>query len=244
MNSGMYAALSGSMVSLQRMETLTNNLANLNTTGYKKDRMVFESVLANVDAIPPPSAVLERTPLHSGVRFVTDYTAGPVRQTGATLDFALDGDGYFAVKTPQGKAYTRQGNFHLDAGGKLVTAQGDAVLGSGGTITLTGSKVEVDSKGAILVDGNQVGVIDVVDFPKPYVLQKAGSALFTAEAGVREQPARTTLVRQGHLEDSNVNSILEMANLIETTRYFESCLKAVRSYDDMAAKATNELGKL
>jgi flagellar basal-body rod protein FlgG len=244
MNSGMYAALSGSMVSLQRMETLTNNLANLNTAGYKKDRMAFESVLANVDATPPPAAVLERTPLHSGVRIVTDHTAGSIRQTGATLDFALDGDGYFVVKTPQGKAYTRQGNFHVDAAGKLLTAQGDEVLGNGGTITITGSKIEVDSKGAILVDGIQVSVLDVVDFPKPYTLQKAGGALFTDEGGVGGVPTKTTSVRQGHLEDSNVNSILEMANLIETTRYYESCLKAVRSYDDMAAKATNELGKL
>lgn len=245
MNSGMYAALSGSMVSLQRMETLTNNLANLNTPGFKKDRLVFESVLASVDASPPPASVMERTPLHTGVQqIITDYTAGPARQTGATLDFALDGDGYFAVKTPQGKAYTRQGNFHLDAGGKLLTAQGDEVLGNGSAITITGSKVEVDGKGAILVDGAQVGVLDLVDFPKPYALQKAGGALFTAGAGVAEQPAKKMSVKQGFIEDSNVNPILEMANLIETSRYYESCLKAVRSYDDMAAKATNDLGKL
>ncbi len=244
MNSGMYAALSGSMASIQRMEALTNNLANLNTSGYKKDRMVFETVLANADAANTTSEVLDRTPVQSGVQFVTDYSIGSVRQTGATLDFALDGDGYFAVNTPQGKAYTRQGNFHLDAGGKLVTSQGDEVLGNGSPITLTGNKVEVNGKGEILVDGVQAGALDMVDFPKPYALQKAGSTLFTAAPGVVGQPTTKTSVRQGSLEGSNVDPILEMANLIETTRYYESCIKAVKSYDDMAAKASNELGKV
>jgi flagellar basal-body rod protein FlgF len=244
MNSGMYAALSGGMASIQRMENLTNNLANLNTSGYKKDRIVFETVLARVDKTTASQQVLDETPVQSGVHFITDYSAGSVRQTGATLDFALDGDGYFAVNTPQGKAYTRQGNFHLDAGGKLLTSQGDEVLGNGSPITITGNKVEVNGKGEIFVDGVQTGALDVVDFPKPYVLQKTGGALFTADASVTPQPATKTMVRQGSLEGSNVDPILEMANLIETSRYYESCLKAVKSYDDMAAKASNDLGKV
>jgi flagellar basal-body rod protein FlgF len=244
MNSGMYAALSGGMASIQRMESLTNNLANLNTSGYKKDRIIFETVLASMDTATTPAAVLDQIPVHSGVRFVTDYSSGSVRQTGATLDFALDGDGYFAVNTPQGPAYTRQGNFHLDTGGKLLTSQGDEVLGNGRAITITGSKVEVTSKGEIFVDGVQTGALDVVDFPKPYALDKSGGTIFTPPAGVTAQPATATMVRQGSLESSNVNPILEMAHLIETTRYYESCLKAVKSYDDMAAKASNELGKV
>jgi flagellar basal-body rod protein FlgG len=97
----------------------------------------------------------------------------------------------------------------------------------------------------VIVDGNPVGSLEIVDFPKPYQLQKTGAALFIpAEPGGGEQPAGKTEVRQGFLENSNVNPILEMAQLIETTRYNESCLKAIRSYDDMAAKAANEFGKL
>ena len=219
MNSGMYAALSGSMASIQRMESLTNNLANLNTSGYKKDRIIFETVLAAVDPATTSTAVLDKTPVQSGVRFATDYSSGTVRQTGATLDFALDGDGYFAVNTPQGTAYTRQGNFHLDTGGKLLTSQGDEVLGNGKPITISGSKVVVGSKGEIMVDGVQAGTLDVVDFPKPYAMDKVGGTLFTPQAGVTPQPATTTSVRQGSLEGSNVNPVLEMANLIETSRY-------------------------
>ncbi len=244
MNSGMYAALSGSMASIQRMESLTNNLANLNTSGYKKDRIIFETVLAAVDPTAPPTTVPDQTPVQSGVRFVTDYSSGSVRQTGSTLDFALDGDGYFAVNTSQGPAYTRQGNFHLDTGGKLLTAQGDEVLGNGKAVTITGNKIDVNGKGEIFVDGVQTGTLDVVDFPKPYALDKTGGTIFTAPAGVTGTPAKTTAIRQGSLEGSNVNPILEMANLIETTRYYESCIKAVKSYDDMAAKASNELGKV
>jgi len=243
MNSGMFAALSGGMASIQRMESLTNNLANLNTAGYKKDRIIFETVLASVDPSKLTSEA-DQTPVHSGVRFVTDYSAGSVRQTGATLDFALDGDGYFVVNTPQGKAYTRQGNFHLDAAGKLLTTQGSEVLGNGKAITITGKKVDVSGKGEIFVDGVQVGALDMVEFTKPYTLKKAGDALFTAEVGVTPQPAKNTSVRQGSLESSNVNPILELTDLIATTRYYESCLKAVKSYDDMAAKAANDLGKL
>jgi flagellar basal-body rod protein FlgF len=245
MNSGMYTALSGNLASQQRLETLSNNLANVNTAGFKRDRVIFESVLASVKNPSQPSGTLTDSPTMSGVSFATDFSAGPARQTGNTLDLALDGDGFFVVNSPQGRAYTRQGNFHVNGSGRLVTADGNEVLANGAPITVNGGKVDIDGKGVVSVDGNRVASLDVVDFPKPYQLQKAGGALFVAgAAGAAEQPARTTQVRQGFLEDSNVNPVLEMANLIETTRYYESCIKAGQSYDDMASKAANDLGKV
>ncbi len=245
MNSGMYTALSGNLASQQKLDVLTNNLANVNTTGFKRDRMVFESMLSAVKNPSQPGGTLTDAPVMSEVRFATDYSAGPVKQTGNTFDLALDGDGFFVVNTPQGKAYTRQGNFHLDSASRLISADGYEVLGNGAPIAVKGGKVEIDSKGGVFVEGNRVASLDIVDFPKPYQLKKAGSALFIPEGpGGGEQPAKNAEVRQGFLEDSNVNPILEMAHLIETSRYYESCLKVVRSYDDMAAKAANELGKL
>lgn len=245
MNSGMYTAISGGVAAQQQMEILTNNLANVNTAGYKRDRIVFESMLASVKNPTPGSATLTDAPLTTGVGFATDYSAGALQQTGNTLDLALEGDGFFVVNTPQGRAYTRQGNFHLDAGGRLVTADGNEVQGTGGPITITGGKVEIDGKGGVFVAGKQVGTLAVVDFPKPYPLQKAGGGLFVPSgAAGAEQPAGRTAVRQGHLEGSNVNPILEMARLIETSRGYESCVKAVQSYDNMAAKAANDLGKV
>lgn len=240
MNSGMYAALSGNVASLQRLDTLSNNLANINTPGFKRDNMAFEALVAAASSAQQGN----EGPVLSGTLFTTDFSAGPVKQTGNVFDIAIDGDGFFAVETPDGPAYTRQGNFRLNGEGRLVTVDGYSVLAGGAPVDIVGGNVDINEKGEILVDGGQVGTLDVVDFPKPYALQKKGSALFTPTAGATPGPSEKALVRQGHLEDSNVNSVLEMARLIETTRYFESCQKAIRSYDEMAAKAANDLGKL
>ena len=245
MNSGMYTALSGNLAAQQRLDVLTNNLANVNSAGFKKDRILFESTLASVKNPSQGDGTLTDAPVMSEVSFATDYSAGPLQQTGNTLDLALDGDGFFAVNTPQGKRYTRQGNFHIDGNSRLVTADGNEVLGNGGPITVKGGKVEINGKGEVFVEGNRVDSLAIVDFPKPYPLQKAGGVLFMPTGGGgNEQPAGNTAVKQGFLEVSNVNPILEMTQMIETTRYYESCVKAVQSYDSMAAKAANDLGKL
>lgn len=242
MNSGLYAALSGNLAAMRRLDVISNNLANTNTAGFKGDRLQFESVLAasrnEFQAVPNDA------PVFSGEQFFTDYSQGPLRQTGNTLDVALDGDGFFVVNTPEGRAYTRQGNFRLDAGGRLVTSDGYEVLG-GGPIAITGGRVDIDAKGAVMVDGTPVGTLDIVDFQKPYALQKKGDSLFVP-ANPQEAPtaATKTMVKQGILEESNVNVVSEMVRMIETSRYFDSCQKVVRSYDDVTAKAANELGRV
>lgn len=243
MNSGIYSALSGNIAAMKRLDVLSNNLANANTAGFKKDRMTFESMLQTAGAVPKPNGGTD-APVYSETNFFTDYSAGAVKQTGNTFDLALDGDGFFVVNTPQGRAYTRQGSFRLNAAGTLVNADGYEVLG-GGPITITGGKVEINSRGEISVDGSQVGTLDVVDFPKPYAFQKSGNALFTpADPQAVPQPVRGEKVMQGFIEESNVNTVQEMVQLIETNRYFEFCSKAVKAYDDLAGKAANELGKL
>jgi flagellar basal-body rod protein FlgF len=245
MNSGFYMALSGNMAAEQRLDVLTNNLANVNTAGFKRDRISFESILGGVKNPSQESGSLTDAPLIPSVRIVTDFSAGSLKPTSNTLDLALDGDGFFVVNTPQGKAYTRQGNFHLDSNGKLVNAKGLEVLASGSPVTIKGGNVVINSKGGILVDGNQVASLDIVDFPKPYQLQKEGGTQFiTSVPGVEGQPARNTNVRQGFLEDSNVNTLLEMAMLMDTSRSNESCAKMIQSFDNMTSKAVNELGKL
>jgi flagellar basal-body rod protein FlgF len=245
MNSGMYAAISGSMVGQERMEVLTNNLANVNTAGFKRDRLSFESILGAVKNPSIAAGSLTDAPVMSTVTLKTDYSPGSLKNTGNVLDVALDGDGFFVVNTPEGRAYTRQGNFHLDADGKLINSEGNEVLAGGGPVTIKGGKVEIDSEGKISVDGNRVGVLDVVDFPKPYQLKKTGGVLFIPDGeNAVEQPSRNMTVRQGVLEESNVNSIFEMLQLIESNRYNESCAKVIQNYDSMASKAANELGKL
>ncbi len=233
MDSGMYAALSGNLIAMKKLDVVANNLANIGTAGFKKDRIMFESLLDNA-----------ANPNQAGDRMDTDYSAGSTRQTGNTLDLALEGDGFFVVNTPQGTAYTRQGRFHLGSNGKLLTNEGYEVQG-GGTISLPGGKLDIDSKGRISVAGKDVATLDIVDFPKPYSLKKVGSTLFVpADEQSYPVSARNTRVQQGFLEDSNVNAIQEMAQLIETNRFFEACQKVMKSHDEMKDKAVNELGKL
>ncbi len=243
MNSGIYGAISGNMAMMKQLDVIANNLANVNTPGFKRDNISFESVLAASNA--QGMEVSEDSPMLIKEKYSTDYSSGQVKVTDNTFDIALDGDGFFAVNTPQGKAYTRQGNFKLDAKSRLVTADGYEVLGKGGPIVINGGSVSFDAKGKIFVEGQETGSIDVVDFPKPYDLRKVGSALFMPNTtDVTPQAAKDTVVRQGYLEGSNVNTIEEMVRMIETTRSSESCQKMIQNYDQMTGHAVNELGKV
>jgi flagellar basal-body rod protein FlgF len=238
MNSGMYAALSGSLSAQRRLDVISNNLANASTPGFKADQIQFESVLAGVKN---PSA---SDPALSNERFSTDFSSGPLQKSDNVLDVALDGDGFFTVNTPDGPAYTRQGNFHRGAGGKLVTVDGYEVQGTGGPISVAGGRIQISNGGVVTVDGVASGTLAQVDFPKPYALTKSAGGLFRpSDPQVAPGPSNSQ-VKQGFLESSNVKVVVEMARMIETSRYFESCAKAVRSYDDMAAKAANDLGKV
>ncbi len=244
MNSGMYAAVSGNLAAMRRLDIISNNLANVNTPGFKKDKMSFEGLLAGAANPPAVPQGMTADPILQKENVYIDYSNGPISQTGNTLDLALDGDGFFAVTTPDGTAYTRQGNFRMSADGSLVTSDGYPVLGQGGAIRIQGNRVEIDSKGLVTVDGTPAGTISLVDFEKPYKLTKIGSALFVPEGQQEARQSGTTQVRQGHLEGSNVESISEMVQMIETNRYFEACQRVIRGYDDMATKAANDLGRL
>ncbi|MBV5349951.1 flagellar basal-body rod protein FlgF, partial [bacterium] len=248
MNSGMYSALSGNLAAMKKLDVIASNLANASTNGFKQDRLAFESVLAgnlNPPAVPPGQTA---DPVLLQERMLTDYSAGALVQTGNTLDVALQGDGFFTIRTPDGIAYTRQGSFRLSTDGTLVTASGYPVLSKAGErpeegqpIRLNadqagGGKPVVDNQGNITINGEPVASLAIYDFPKPYQLAKAANTLFTAGAGVVPQAASPlTAVAQGSLEQSNVDSISQMVQMVEANRYFESCQRVVRSFDDMAA---------
>ncbi|MBT0663950.1 flagellar basal-body rod protein FlgF [Geobacter pelophilus] len=251
MNSGLYAALSGSINSMKRLDIISNNIANANTPGFKKDRLAFESQLkqASESAVNPPAGG-DATPVFSGDRFYTDFSTGTIQQTGNVLDIAIEGDGFFAVTTPNGPAYTRQGNFRMDVSGRLVTADGNA-LSPEVVIPNNATQITIGSDGTVsaYLPGETtpvtVGTLQVVDFPQPYALQKVGSALFVpADPQVAPEPATNAVISQGALEGANVSTISEMVMLIENSRYFEACTKVVKSFDDMTAKAANDLGKV
>jgi len=255
MNSGMYSALSGNLAAMKKLDVIASNLANASTNGFKQDRLAFESVLAgnlNPPAVPPGQTA---DPVLLQERMLTDYSSGALVQTGNALDVALQGDGFFAVRTPDGIAYTRQGNFRLSPDGTLVTASGYPVLSKAGErpeegqpIRIDGAgggKPVVDNQGNISINGEPVASLAIFDFPKPYQLTKAANTLFTAAAGVVPQAASPlTAVSQGSLEQSNVDSISQMVQMVEASRYFETCQRVVRSFDDMAAKAVSDLARV
>ena len=245
MNSGIYPAVSGSLAAMRRLDVISNNLANINTPGYKKDKMSFEGLLAGNTNPPVVPQGTTADPILQKENIYIDYASGPISQSSNPLDLALDGDGFFAVTTPEGTAYTRQGNFRTSADGTLVTVDGYPVQGvGGGAIRAQGSHVEIDPKGGVTVDGTQAGTISVVDFEKPYSLTKIGSALFIAADPQLIPQSGKAQIQQGYIEGSNVESISEMVQLIETNRYFEACSKVIKGFDDIAAKAANELGKI
>lgn len=257
MNGGMYSALSGNLAAMQRLDVIASNLANVNTSGFKKDRLAFESVLAgtrNPPAVPPNQTA---DPVLLQGRMLTDHSSGAMMQTGNPLDMALQGDGFFVVSTPDGVAYTRQGHFRLSGDGTLVTANGYPVLSGAGQQPIRidaagqagGGKPVVDHQGNITLNGEAIGSLAIVDFPKPYQLTKIAGTLFVpaadADNGAAPQAASAlTTVAQGALEQSNVDSISEMVQMVEASRFFESCQRVVRNYDDMAAKAVNELARV
>lgn len=258
MNSGMYSALSGNLAAMKRLDVITSNLANASTNGFKQDRLAFESVLAgrqNPPAVPPAKTA---DPILLQERLLTDYSPGALVQTGNTFDIALQGDGFFAVRTPDGVAYTRQGNFRLTGDGTLVTADGYPVLSMAGDRPEGGQPIRidaagqagggrpvVDSQGGITLNGEPVANLAIFDFPKPYQMTKTAGTLFVPAAGAAAQAAGPlTSVTQGAIEQSNVNTVAEMVQMVEASRFFETCQRVVRSFDDMAAKAVNELARV
>jgi flagellar basal-body rod protein FlgF len=176
----------------------------------------------------------------------TDFSAGPIRDTGRSLDVALDGDAFLVVQTSRGERYTRQGSLTLDNSGQLVTQSGDLVIGDGGPITVPPGEVHIGDDGTISVQGQNAGRLKLVHFANNNAaLSKEGSSLFVATG--RQRPVEATGVRvvQGALEMSNVNSLTEMVAMMQNTRQFESLQRSVSTLmNDLGRKVASEIGKL
>lgn len=239
----MYAASVGAFGNQQKLDVLANNLANINTPGFKQDRLIFRvpveeenpSSVSSVQGAPPP--------IPSGA--MTDFSQGILRHTDNALDVALDGDGFFCVQTPQGTCYTRNGSFGINENGVLATEEGLPVMGSGGEVQISGSNIHIDEDGNVFEDGNQVGTLKIVTVSKPEFLKKMGNTLFSLDGSETAQDMTEGFkVRQGYVETSNVNSISAMTEMIDVSRGFEAYQKIIQFLDDAAKKSINEVGRL
>ncbi len=256
----LYSAASGMMAQQQKIDAIAHNLANVNTTGYKKGRVQFEDLLYARIQPPLPAGGSAGIAVGQGVR-VTGihriHTDGKLQETGNDLDLAIQGHGFFRVQRADGSiAYTRSGSFHRDAQGRLATASGDLVLGPDGPITLpeTARDIAVTTDGMVTYTdpdkpGEEstvtAGQITLAVFTNPAGLATLGGNLWGATTASGEP--RTTVpgqngagrIAHGYLEGSNVETVEEMVNLIVAQRAYEMNSRVIQSSDEMMSIANN-----
>lgn len=247
---GIYSAASGMVAEAIRTDTIANNLANVNTTGYKKDIAVNQSfgdlLLTKLESQESPVQVggVGTGVFVAGV--LPTFDNGSFRDTGNPLDVAIEGDGFLAIQTPQGERYTRDGALAFDANGYLVDRNGHQVLGENGPIQKPGNNVKnfiINANGEVYADKTRLDRLKVVEFQDKSVLQKEGNSLWIASSQGEDLGQRTR-VRQGALEMSNVNTISEMVNLITATRAYETNQKMIQTQDASLDKAVNDVGRV
>jgi flagellar basal-body rod protein FlgF len=245
MDSGYYAACTALVSRTQELDTIANNLANASTIGYRAEKNVFSSVLA--DAGDESDSNLDKAMNSYGIMSGTnlDLSQGALQKTGNELDVAIQGPGYFVVQTANGEVYTRNGSFQVSGKGQLVTASGDAVMSEGGgTITMQPGPVSISPDGTISSKGAVAGKIHVVEFPPSTKLTSKGNTYYSAPAGTAET-STTSDVRQGFLESSNVNPILGMVQLVTAQRSAEMMQRTLSMFNsEMDKTATQDLPKV
>ena len=244
MESGLYSMATAVTARAQALDTIANNLANANTVGYRAERNVFSSVLA--DAGTDNGTPLNKAINQYGIlgETVLDLSQGALQKTGNELDVAIQGPGYFVVQTANGPVYTRNGSFQVSAHGELVTQSGDAVMGEGGTIKLAPGPVSISPDGTISSKGAVSGKLHIVEFPESAKLSSLGNSYYSAPAGTAET-STTSDLRQGFVESSNVNPILGMVELVTAQRSAEMMQHALAMFSsEMDKTASVDLPKV
>ena len=252
MDNAIYVGLSRQLTLQRQLDVAANNLANVDTAGFKVEHM---SVVTDPIAAPGVSFGLGAEP----IKYVLDngesrdFTQGSVEQTGATFDLAIEGGGFFSVQTANGTRYTRDGRFTTDAQNQIVDASGEPVLDTGGSpITVDptlatpviggdGSVSQATKNGGV----SKLGRIGVTSFANKGALSKEGANQFSDPTGAAGPTAATSAtMRQGYVEKSNVNSVAEVTSLIDITRAYERVQNIIMGAQDLSAKAVDGLGKL
>ncbi len=241
MDNALYVGLSRQMTLQRQLDIAANNLANVDTAGFKVENLMLQS-----DPLTPMKA-----PRFGPVKYVIDdgvardFKQGALEKTGNTYDLAVEGQGFFQVQTPNGVRYTRDGRFGVDTNNQLVDKNGNAVLdASGSTISFDPQKgaPTISKTGLISQDGQTGGKVGVVRFASLSGMSKDGdNYLSSAETPT---PAADAAIRQGLVEHSNVQPVLEVTSLIETTRAYERVANLMNSTQDLSRSAIERLGKV
>ncbi len=261
MQETMFSAVFGALTTEHRMNFIANNLANVNTNGYKRDALAFKDTMASFahDEIREPLATVRSKPLFPEPQNMArpriavdkvDFTQGAMKFTGDPLDIAITGEGFFKVNTPQGDFYTRNGHFVLGADGTVMTPQGFPLQGADGNIVIPeGTRdIHISGDGQVLADNELIGNINFVAVDNQDNLEKLGHNLFKAREGVAvaevDPLAGGARMSQGFVEAANVEVVTEMVNMIEVNRQFEAYQKVIQTSDTIDREAIQKVAKM
>lgn len=243
MDNAMYVGLSRQMTLRRQLDIVANNVANADTAGFKVESLMFRTEADN-------KAGTRDGP--RGVKFVLDdavardFGQGKLTETGGTFDLAIEGDGFFTVQTAEGERYTRDGRFTMAADGRLTTQAGAAVQGEGGDIVIDPAlgPVSISADGIVSQAGQRLGRISVVRFDDMAGLTKGGDNLYANTSNLGAQAAPDAVVRQGMLETSNVNPIIQVTKLIEVSRAYESITRMMEQTAELSRRSVERMGKV
>lgn len=271
MSKPLWPAVSGAMARDHQIEVISNNLANVNTNGFKRDDITFKEYLSKNEKMIIEGEEIPRSPIKDKDLYPLDgrdqsfvvvngthtkFSTGGLKVTDNPLDLALNGPGFFEISTPNGIRYTKAGSFKLSPTGTLVTSEGHPVLSKGaeGDAAAAGREINladregsfhVNESGEAFMGDDKVADLNVVEFANLNLIRKIGSTNFENKNPQQNPPqaATNTMVKQGMVETSNVNPVQEISNLIRANRMFEQDLKAMKTVNEMLSKEVNEVGK-
>ena len=234
MQKGLGIAAAGARAQAEALDVVAGNLSNAGTAGYRALKVSFRETL---DAATGAGMVSATTSV--------DPTQGALRRTDNPLDLAIAGDGYFAVDTPGGVRYTRAGGMQLDATGALATADGSLLRGTGGThiqIPTNAARIEVTAEGTVRADGSDVGTLELVRFA-PGALVQEGVGRYDARGAEPLSADTPPRVESGVVEQSNVNPVRGVMDLVRITRSYDALLRAIEMYGEMDKRTAQDMGK-
>lgn len=249
---GLYTSALGMTTQFKKMDVVSNNLANADTTGFKKDMVVSHSFPEELtkrindrkNEFPNNANIGRMSPGVYIDEVHTNYIQGALNQTDDPLNMAIQGKGFFAIQTEDGtEKYTRDGSFVLDPDGRLMTKEGNFVLGQNGIISLEQGDIRIDNTGNIYANDELIDQLRLLEFDNPETLRKVGDNLLERTDESAEVNFEGRII-QGFLEVSNVNVVREMVDMITATRTYEANQKAVHTHDETLGKAVNEIGRL
>ncbi|MDR0952171.1 MAG: flagellar hook-basal body complex protein [Oscillospiraceae bacterium] len=243
---GLYTAGTGMLLKRRQMETVINNITNADTTGYKKEYFIstpFSQVMVNRLNDSMPGTIGNMTFGAQPDQLYINFETGSFETTGSTTDFAIAGDAFFAVETPDGERYTKNGAYVLNSEGYLTDANGNYLLGTNGRIYVGSEDFAVDAQGRVTVGGAQTNQIRLVGFEDLNTLRKQGSNLFFSDEAPAELTG-TVDIKQGFLETSNVDIAREMVDMMTVYRTYETNQRILTMIDETIGMSVNNIARL